>query len=146
MVFFYKLPGSKKYLNKITIMSEYQQVQLEFTINTSPKVLYYRLSTPSGLSEWFADDVNIKGDSFTFIWDGSEEHAELVSKKDNVFIRFNWLDEDKEGLFLEFRITVHELTGDVALIVTDFIEEDEKEDTIELWNTQVNALKHSLGL
>ena len=127
-------------------MSEYQQVQLEFTINTSPKVLYYRLSTPSGLSEWFADDVNIKGNVFTFIWDGSEEQAELATKKENVYIKFNWLEEEKEGTFLEFRITVHELTGDVALMITDFMEEDEKEDGIELWTTQVANLKHSLGL
>ncbi len=127
-------------------MSDYQQINLEYTFNTSPKVLYYRLSSPSGLSEWFADDVNIKGDTFTFLWDGSEEKAELIAKKENVFIKFQWLDEEKEGLFLEFRITVHELTGDVALLVTDFVEEDDKEDSIELWNTQVANLKHSLGL
>ncbi|MCF8370388.1 MAG: SRPBCC domain-containing protein [Bacteroidales bacterium] len=127
-------------------MSDYQQVQLEFTINTSPKVLYYRLSTPSGLSEWFADDVNIKGDTYTFIWDGSEEQAELVAKKENVFIKYKWLDEDKEDTFLEFRISVHELTGDVALMVTDFVEKDEVEEGIELWTSQVDGLKHSLGL
>jgi uncharacterized protein YndB with AHSA1/START domain len=127
-------------------MSDYQEIQLEFTINTSPKVLFYRLSTPSGLSEWFADDVNIKDDIFTFIWDGSEEQAELVAKKENVFIRYKWLDEDKEDTFLEFRIAVHELTGDVALMVTDFVEKDEVDEGKELWNSQVGELKHSLGL
>ncbi|MEA3443995.1 MAG: START-like domain-containing protein [Bacteroidota bacterium] len=127
-------------------MSDYQEIILEYTFNTSPKVLYYRLSNPSGLAEWFADDVNISDNIFTFIWDGSEEQAELISKKENVYIRFKWLEEGKENTFLEFRIVVHELTGDVALLVTDYVEEDEKEDTIELWNTQVGNLKHSLGL
>ncbi len=127
-------------------MSEKIQYQLEYTFNTSPKVLYYRLSAPAGLSEWFSDDVNIKGNNYTFIWDGSEEVAEVLSKKENSFIKFHWLDHEDEKTFLEFRIAIDELTNDVALIVTDFVEEDEKEDAIELWDTQISALKHSLGL
>ena len=43
-----------------------RQYTLEFPIKSSIKVLYKRLSTPSGLSEWFANDVNIKN-GITFI-------------------------------------------------------------------------------
>jgi uncharacterized protein YndB with AHSA1/START domain len=60
---------------------EKKKFELEYTMNTSPKVLYNRLSTPSGLAEWFADDVNLQGNLFTFIWDGSEQEAELLQKK-----------------------------------------------------------------
>ena len=44
-------------------------------------MLFQYLSTPSGLGEWFADDVNSRGENFTFIWDDSEENAKLIQKK-----------------------------------------------------------------
>ncbi len=122
------------------------KITLEYTINSSPKVLFTRLSTPGGLSEWFADDVNLKGNVFSFIWNAVEQKAEVVHKKENKYIRFRWMDEDDKDSYFEFRINIDELTGDVALVVTDFVEEDEKEDSIELWNTQISELKHTLGL
>jgi len=39
-----------------------------------------------------------------------------------------------------------ELTGDVALLITDFAEEEDIEDSQELWNKQISNLKHILGL
>jgi uncharacterized protein YndB with AHSA1/START domain len=122
------------------------KIVLEYTINSSPRVLYTRLSTPGGLAEWFADDVNLKGNVFTFIWDGVEQKAVVIQKKENKYIRFQWIDEADKNTYFEFRINIDELTGDVALVVTDFVEEDDKEDSIELWNTQISELKHTLGL
>lgn len=123
-----------------------QKLELEYTINSSPKVLFNRLSTAGGLSEWFADNVNVKGETFTFIWGESEQIAELILKKNNKYVRFRWIDEEDEKFHFEFKVNIHELTGDVALLITDFAEEDELEDTIELWNTQIAKLKHVLGL
>ena len=123
-----------------------QKFELEYTINSSPKVLFNRLSTAGGLSEWFADNVNVKGETFTFIWGESEQIAELILKKDNKYVRFRWIDDEEEKFYFEFKVNIHELTGDVALLITDFAEEDELDDTIELWNTQIAKLKHVLGL
>lgn len=123
-----------------------QKLELEYTINSSPKVLFNRLSTAGGLSEWFADNVNVKGETFTFIWSESEQIAELILKKDNKYVRFRWIDDEEEKFYFEFKVNIHELTGDVALLITDFAEEDELDDTIELWNTQIAKLKHVLGL
>lgn len=119
--------------------------ELEYSINSSPRILYARLSSPDGLSEWFADDINILGDIYTFIWDGSEQQAKLITKKENQFIRFQWTDEEDDSFF-EFKIHKDELTGDVALIITDFAEDDEKEDAIDLWDAQISKLKHTIGL
>lgn len=123
-----------------------EKIELEFTLNTSPKVLFSRLSTPSGLSEWFADNVNLQGNIFTFVWEGSEQQAELVSMKENKSIRFKWIDDENSNDYFEFRINQDELTGGLALIITDFIEEDEKDETAELWDSQITALKRVLGL
>lgn len=120
--------------------------ELEYTLNTSPNILYTRLSTPEGLSEWFAEDVNLKRGKFNFIWEGSEQEASVVQKKANKFIRFHWEEDDNQELYFEFRIHTHELTGDVALLITDFAEEDEKDDAIDLWDTQISELKHAIGL
>ena len=119
------------------------KIQLEYVLNCSPKVLFNWLSTASGLSEWFADDVKVKGKIFTFIWEGSEQTAEMTLHKENKLVRFTWLDEDDS--YFEFRITQDELTGDVSLIIIDFAEEDEFEGTKGLWDTQIADLKHMLG-
>jgi len=119
--------------------------ELEYSINASPKILYARLSTPGGLAEWFADDINIRGNTYTFIWEGAEQSAEVLCKKDNQLVRFQWTDQDDDSYF-EFKIRKDELTGEVALVITDFSEEDEKDDNIELWDTQIAELKHTLGL
>lgn len=121
--------------------------ELEYTLNSSPKVLFSRLSTAEGLSEWFADDVQVNGDIFTFIWDQTENRAQLSQLKDNKNVRFIWLEtDDGEERYFEFRLNVEELTGDVALLITDFSEEDEKEDAIYLWDSQIAELRHILGL
>lgn len=122
-----------------------EKIELEYTFNTSPRVLFNRLSTPAGLAEWFADDVNLKNGLFSFVWDGTEQFAEVISKKDNKYIRFHWVDEDEESYF-EFKIQKDELTGDLALLITDFVEDGEQEDTAELWNSQIAELKHAIGL
>ena len=122
--------------------------ELEYTLNCSPKVLFSRLSTPEGLSEWFADDVTIEGNLFTFHWSKTEFKARLESVKENKLVRFEWIDDeaDKETNYFEFKIIVHDITGDLALIITDFAEPDEKEDAIYLWDSQINDLKRILGI
>lgn len=122
-----------------------EKIELEYMLNTSPAILFNRLATPSGLSEWFADNVNVKGKIFTFIWEGSEQKAEQTVRKENKLVRYQWLDEGMEGIWFEFEISVDELTGDVALIITDNVEADDKNDTTELWDQQVDVLKHGLG-
>ncbi len=120
------------------------KIEIEYLFNCSPKILFNRLSTPIGLAEWFADEVFVDDNIFTFVWEGIEEKAELVAIKDLSFVRFKWL-EGEEDTYFEFRIITHELTNDVALIVTDFAIDDENEEVKELWETQINKLKYLLG-
>ena len=126
---------------------EKEKFQIEIPINSSKGVLFNIFSTPSGLSEWFCDDVNIKKDVHIFIWDGSEESARLISKKRDEFAKFRWLEDEEEGInsFFEFRIKIDDLTGDTALVITDYAEEDDIDDAKELWAAQVDRLKQVLG-
>jgi len=121
--------------------------ELEYTLNCSPKVLFSRLSTPEGLGEWFAEKVNVEGDLFSFFWNSTETKARLSALKENKLVRFEWpeMENDEENYF-EFRINMDELTGDLALLITDFAEADEKEDAIYLWDNQIQDLKRLLGI
>jgi len=124
-------------------MSEKIKIQLEYIMNCSPKILYTWLSTASGLAEWFADDVKVKGKRFVFVWDETEQVAEKTLHKENKLVRFNWIDEEE---YFEFRIIQDELTNDVSLIVIDFADDEEDaEEVEELWNNQIATLKHALG-
>jgi len=124
-----------------------QKLELEYSINCSPKVLFARLSTPEGLEEWFADKVNAEKDLFTFTWDKTESKARLSALKENRLVRFEWTDKtDEETNYFEFRINIEELTGSPALIITDFCDPEEKDDAIFLWDTQIGDLRRILGI
>jgi uncharacterized protein YndB with AHSA1/START domain len=125
-------------------MGEKIKFELEFVIQSSPQLLFQYLATPSGLSEWFADNVNSRGELFTFIWDGSEEVAKLLKRKTDEFVRFSWEHNEDESYF-EMRIIVDEITKDVSLFITDFAEEDELEEAKMLWDNQVSDLKQVIG-
>jgi uncharacterized protein YndB with AHSA1/START domain len=124
-----------------------QKIELEYVLNCSPKAIFSRLSTPEGLSEWFADKVEAKKKLFAFTWDKTELKAKLSAVKENRLVRFEWLEiEDADTNYFEFQIIVHELTNDFALIITDFADSDERDDAIFLWNTQITELKRILGV
>jgi uncharacterized protein YndB with AHSA1/START domain len=128
-------------------MSIKKSFSIEYDFHASPQLLFQYLSTPSGLSEWFADNVNSRGERFTFIWDDSEETALLLQKKNNDKVKFQWQnDEEDDGeYYFEFKVQVDEITKDVSLIVTDFAEEDELEESKMLWDNLVSDLKQVLG-
>ncbi|MCH1436874.1 MAG: START-like domain-containing protein [Flavobacteriales bacterium] len=126
-------------------MASKNKYQLEFPIRSSLRILFNQISTPSGLSEWFADNVNIKGKNYTFFWDGDEQDAELVTKKNNQSIKFRWVDEPADTYF-EFVVQVDDITQDISLIVTDFAEDEEDEEEAKLlWNKQIEKLRQSIG-
>ena len=121
-----------------------EKFQIEFEMHCSPRILFNFLSTPSGLSEWFADDVTIRDGVFTFKWSGSESKAKIIHKRDNQLVKFKWLDDSEEGFF-EFEILTDDLTSDVALLITDFAVPDDLEESKRLWDTQIHNLRQIIG-
>ena len=121
--------------------------ELEFPLNSSPQLLFQYISTPSGLSEWFADNVNSRGEFFTVIWDGSEEKARLSAKKTDEKVKFRWIDEENKDtdFYFELRILEDEITKDVSLMVTDYAAEEDLDEVKLLWESQISDLKHVIG-
>jgi len=120
--------------------------QLEFVLKkASPHLLWNLISTPSGLSEWFADDVDERDGMFTFHWDGSSLKAVRIAKNNGTYIKFRWCDEP-ENCHFELRIDQSDITGDTVLRVTDYADASELNSSIELWNTQVDILSRRTGL
>lgn len=125
-------------------MSKKNQYTIEIPIRCSPNILYEFLSTPAGLQEWFADEVNQRDQSFFFSWKGVEDEAELLEMAENEFVRFRWDYYDDDEYF-EFRITQSDVTNETILQVTDFADKTDIKDQQQLWNRQVNDLKHRIG-
>jgi uncharacterized protein YndB with AHSA1/START domain len=117
---------------------------LEFDFRSSPKILFNALSDSSGLAGWFADEVKTKDNVYTFVWEGGESYAKLVGIKDQLLVRFQWLD-DTDGTYFQFEIKEDDITSDVALILTDFANPGEKDTSIRLWESQVQKLRMLLG-
>ena len=128
-------------------MDQKIRYEIEIPINSSPQLLYQYISTPSGLSEWFADNVNSRGEFFTFIWNDSEEKARLSSKKTGEKVRFKWINEEGQDTeyFFELHILEDDITKDVSLMVIDFAFKDEVEEATQLWVNQISDLKHLIG-
>ena len=126
-------------------MDDKIKYEMEFPIHASPSLLYQYISTPSGMQEWYADNVNSRGKFFTFIWEGSEEVAKLISKKKGESIRLQWEDDEDTDYYFEMRIQLDAITKDVSIMVTDFAEEDELEEGKMLWENMISELKQLLG-
>jgi len=122
-----------------------EKFELEYEVKTSPRVLYKMLSTDEGLQKWFAESVSVTKDQFTFGWEGTEEKATLVHKKENESVRFKFSNKPADT-YVEFLIKVDDLTKDVALVVTDFADKSDISDSKELWDKQIEDLLGSLGL
>ena len=122
-----------------------EKFQSEFVINASPSLLYNYISNPSGLSEWFADNVNSRGEKYTFIWDGDEQSAFLIKSKQDTYVRFQWEDDEDTKYFFELNIVEDDLTGDVSLMITDLADSDEIEEAKLLRESQIEDLKKILG-
>jgi len=118
----------------------------EYILKTSAKVIFRRISTASGLMEWFADNVFRDGDVFTFKWDGSTEKAMLLSYQHMVYARFRWIDDEDKDAFFEFKLAEDGLTNDLTLIITDFEYSNEIEEAKKIWDASVGELKHNLGI
>ncbi len=128
-------------------MTKKIKFEMEFPIHASPDFLSHYLSSPDGLSEWFADNVNSRGKVYTFFWDGSEEQAtqKIFSREDKVQYRWFEDQDEKDDYYFEFNIVVDALTNDVSLMVSDFAEEDEIEEAKMFWENAIENLKNTIG-
>jgi len=125
-------------------MSEKKKISIEYEIKSSPRILYGFLSEPNGLTQWFADDVSVRDQIYTFTWNGDEQKAKLLNAKENKLVRFRWIDDEPE-YFFEMEIIQDELTNDVALSITDFAAEELVGERKLIWNNQVDYLISVLG-
>ncbi|WP_299289262.1 START-like domain-containing protein [uncultured Mucilaginibacter sp.] len=125
-------------------MSDKKKFKIEYEVKSSPRILYSFISEPNGLAQWFADDVTIKDQVYTFSWDGEQQDAKLLGVKENKFVRFRWTDDDPQSYF-EMEIIQDELTNDVALGITDFATEDNITEKTLIWDNQIAYLISVLG-
>ena len=123
-----------------------EKFHIEYVFDkVSKRSLWNHLTTPPGLSSWFADNVDIDGDTYIFSWDKTQEKAKVLAMKPDLWVRYKW-EYEVESVYFEFRIHTVELTGAVALEITDYAEPSEKRDSINLWDSQVEVLKRTLGV
>ena len=118
--------------------------EMEFIFRASPTILYRFITTPSCLIRWFCDEVDILGDDFTFVWNGTDERAFLVDDIEDERLRFQWESAD-DNEYLEFRFYKSPVTNETIMEITDFADEDEVNEQKELWENQVKKLRIETG-
>jgi len=125
--------------------SKKSKLELEYALRSSPQILYQYISNPSGLQSWFADRVDIMGGgNYRFSWeDGTEYNANLIKSVTNKYTRFELIEAD--GDYLEFRIEQDAITGDVELIITEFVDPEEAEMAASIWDAAIDNLCSIIG-
>lgn len=124
-------------------MADKIKLNLEYIVNSSPRILFPYLQEPNALSQWFADDVNYRESIYEFIWDDEGQKAKIVNVKENKLIRYKWLED--EPYYFELEIDQDELTNDVALRITDFAKEEDLENRKMIWNNSIEYLQSVIG-
>ncbi len=124
-----------------------EKIHLEYIFaKASKSTLWNYLTSATGLSTWFADDVDVKENIYTFIWNKFPVEAELLSIVPNNKVCFRWLEDEDPESYFEFKIHTDELTGAIVLEITDFAEPEEKNQAVSLWDSQIKELKRILGI
>ena len=122
----------------------------DFEIHASSKMLYPYLQTASGLSEWFADNVNISPEKiFTFEWDNEVRKATITSYRLNHFVKFEYLPESEEDStdrsYFELKIETDNLTQSTYLKISDYSDFDDMEELQDVWEGLMANLKKVVG-
>jgi uncharacterized protein YndB with AHSA1/START domain len=125
-------------------MSGRQQYRVEFPVQAKPELVYNYMTDPSGLAAWFADDVTVNGNYYTFYWEGSQEEAQLVQRKANKLVKYKWTGRQDEE-YLIFEIQKDDLTEDTSIIVYDYDDADEVEEAKLMWESVIEQLKGTIG-
>lgn len=127
-------------------MTKKEKFQIEYPLKGSDGMIWRYIGTEHGLSTWFADDIKIDGRTFSFYW-GKEEvrTATLLAQRNGVYVRLRW-DDEPQSTFFEIRITYNEMTREHTLVITDFAEPNEKQDQIDLWDSQIETLRRQSGM
>ncbi|MDG1349642.1 MAG: START-like domain-containing protein [Crocinitomicaceae bacterium] len=124
-----------------------EKFELEFLLKTSLRVLDNMIGSPSGLSEWFADNVTVRDDMYSFEWDGAIEEARLLTRKMNSKMKFRWIEDEDNGddFYFEMNIDIDPMTGIASLKITDFGFPEDIESAKMLWEQQISDLKRIIG-
>ena len=117
----------------------------EFICRASPNMVYQFLTDPACITRWFCDEVDVMDQTYTFVWNGSAEIAELIENKEGEQVRFAWEDADDEEEYFEFEISRSPVTGETIVHVTDFCDDDEVDDQKALWQSQLTRMKAEMG-
>ncbi len=120
--------------------------KIDFLMRASPSLLYRYFTSPGDIIRWFCEGVDINKGVYTFEWSGEGEEARLVENIEEELVRYEWLDEDRRGEYLEFKITKAGVANDTVLEITDFCDDDEVDELKELWATQIDTLRKATGL
>ncbi len=124
-----------------------KKITIEYPLKkASVNVLWNSISTPLGLSEWFADGVTVNDTEYTFDWDQNYQSAFYLDSKQPEYVRFRWEEDEGTDYFFEMKIERLQVTGELALVVTDFATPDDKGDLILLWDKAVEVLKRKTGI
>ena len=123
------------------------KIHLEYPLNgNSRNIVWNFIGTTGGLEAWMADKIVERGEIYTFCWGRDEvREAELLGRREGVYIRFHWLDEGPKTYF-ELRINVSELTKAHVLEITEVSRNEEEGDLVQMWESQMEELRRVAGL
>lgn len=138
------------FLNKIVSVMAKRKFVSDYQINTSRKVIYPYLSTASGLSQWFADDVTINEDKvYNFIYDGDDHYARPTIMRLNHHVKFEFFDPEDETeqdrSYIEFKLEENELTQTFYLRVADYGDAYDEQEQNFIWEGLISTLKEIIG-
>ncbi|XMD33365.1 MAG: START-like domain-containing protein [Candidatus Karelsulcia muelleri] len=118
-----------------------EPIKFEFKFNSSKKMLYNYIYTPEKMAKWFADYVKSIGSRYICFWNGYEETFFLIKKKKEKSVRYKWAKFEDKKYYFEFLIQEKLFTKKLDLIITDFVNKKEIEQSKLWWQNKIKILK-----
>ena len=132
-----------------------QKLTIEYPLATnSVKLVWDMISNAAGLQKRLADEV-VENDetTMTFTWghpwtERDTKQSRILDKEKFDHIRMMWdYHEDSPEAYWEMRIAQSELTGHLALLITDYAaDDDEAADLRGIWDDNLERLHRVSGV
>jgi len=120
------------------------QLNLKYSFDCDPRDLFLALTKASYLQNWIAEkvDFNPRSEVYTFHWSDFSESARISESRQNEFLKWEWIGEDRESQeYVSFRIEDDPEDKYLDLYIEDFCDDGDQENYKDGWNRQMGRLE-----
>ena len=128
------------------------KIVVEYPLNSkSASIVWGLIGNAHGLGKWIADYVDENDGVLTFKWgevwtQQDIRTSKIIEIRENSHIRLKWDVNVSDEDYWELRIEKSDFSGNINLIITDHVNDDDVDYMRGVWDDNIERLRRVSGL